>query len=483
MPLARFHLARAFGLATTGLAILPLAAHAYQGTFSRYLADDFCTADSLARMGFVPSQAHWYLTWSGRYMSTLMISLAQSVGPRLTPWLPSLVLLAWVAAGLYLAHRLHTVGAPTAWAVGLPLVTLHAFATLEGAPSVYQSLYWQTGMVTYLLPLILLLVYGGWLWPLAIGRAHPRVLGAGCMLSLGSAFLLGGFSETYVALQTSVLGLGLLLVWTLSGRGGRLRGSALVGCGLAGSILSGLALALAPGTQVRIGLMPPRPDAARLIEATLRDGYLFLARTVKEMPEGIALAILIPLLLILLHNSREATLAKEGDASRRKMALALVILPVLTPLLMLSTIAPYEYAISSYPDARVLVAPVFTLIGGLVLWGACLGRLLAQLVAPWPTRANVLVIALAAAAVAALATASVRETSEILGTVEVSRAYAESWDTRDMRLRQARAAGLESVAAASLRHMGGLAEIGRDPNEWINRCVAGTYGLGAVVAK
>jgi len=31
--------------------------------------------------------------------------------------------------------------------------------------------------------------------------------------------------------------------------------------------------------------------------------------------------------------------------------------------------------------------------------------------------------------------------------------------------------------------MGGLAEIGRDPEEWINRCVAGTYGLEAVVAK
>jgi hypothetical protein len=31
--------------------------------------------------------------------------------------------------------------------------------------------------------------------------------------------------------------------------------------------------------------------------------------------------------------------------------------------------------------------------------------------------------------------------------------------------------------------LAGLAEIGHDPEEWINRCVAGTYGLGSVVAK
>jgi hypothetical protein len=31
--------------------------------------------------------------------------------------------------------------------------------------------------------------------------------------------------------------------------------------------------------------------------------------------------------------------------------------------------------------------------------------------------------------------------------------------------------------------MGGLAEIGRDPKEWINRCLAGAYDLNSVVAK
>ncbi len=37
--------------------------------------------------------------------------------------------------------------------------------------------------------------------------------------------------------------------------------------------------------------------------------------------------------------------------------------------------------------------------------------------------------------------------------------------------------------ASSLRHMGGLAEIGEDRAEWINVCIAGAYDVGAVVAK
>ncbi len=93
------------GLAAGLLALVPLGAHAYLGTFSRYLADDFCTAQTLRRFGFAASQSYWYTSWSGRFSSTFVISLTQSVGPRLTPWLTSLAILLWLAAGVTLARR------------------------------------------------------------------------------------------------------------------------------------------------------------------------------------------------------------------------------------------------------------------------------------------------------------------------------------------------------------------------------------------
>ena len=487
-PLSR--LLTPLGLLAGSLALLPLAAHAYLGTFSRYIADDFCTASSLRRLGFAASQAYWYDTWSGRYSFTFVVSLAQAAGPRLTPWLPSLALLAWLAACLYFGRRVLGDSLRKGWPIWIPIGAIHAFVTLRGAPNVYQSLYWQTGMTTYVLPMALAIAYLGWMWPFATGgpeSTKPGFFGRPGFglgsVSFGAAFLLGGFSETYVALQTTALGIGLFLSLAFAEKEYRVRAATLVGCGLVGSILAGLVLALAPGTQVRSGLMSPHPALAELAQATLKDGYLFLARTVKGSPEAIALAVGLPCALILIRDLVAAADGANGKGMRRRTVAALILLPALTPVLMLSTIAPYEYAISSYPDARVLVSTMFVLAGGLVVWGAALGRLLAGIRVLQSGRGSLAAIGLAGIATLGLAVTSIQTASSTLDSAPVARSYAQTWDKRDTDLRRIGAAGEEPVVTPSLRHMGGLAEIGRDPEEWINRCVAGTYGLEAVVAK
>ena len=481
-PLSRLLLP--LGLLAGSFALLPLAAHAYLGTFSRYLADDFCTASSLRRLGFVASQAYWYETWSGRFSFTFVVSLAQAVGPWLTPWLPSLALLAWLAAWLYFGRRVLGDSLRMGWPVWIPIGAVHAFATLHGAPSVYQSLYWQTGMTTYVLPMVLAIAYVGWMWPYATGGAESTKPGfRRGFVGFGVALLLGGFSETYVALQTTALGMGLLLSLAFVEKEDRAKAATLIGFGLMGSILAGLVLALAPGTQVRSGLMPPHPALAELVRATLKDGYLFLARTVKGSPAAIALAVGLPCSLILIRDLAATARDSIGEGMRRRTVTVLIFLPVLIPVLMLSTIAPYEYAISSYPDARVLVSTMFVLAGGLVVWGAALGRLLAGIPVLRSRRGFLAAIGLAGIAALGLAMASIQAASSTLDSAPVARRYAQTWDKRDADLRRIAQAGEEPVATPSLRHMGGLAEIGRDPEEWINRCVAGTYGLEAVVAK
>ncbi len=462
-------------------AALPLAAHAYVGTFARYIADDFCTASSLRRLGFLESQAYWYESWSGRYSYTFVVSLTQAVGPGLTPWLPFLVLLAWVAAVVYAARR--WLGGGVLLPATIALAGVHVFTTLEGSPGVYQSLYWQTGMITYTLPLVLSLVYAAWLWRNAAGDHRPRNLTLACAISIGSAFLLGGFSETYVALQTAALTLLLFSLPLVVPRGRRTRAAWLVGAGLAGSFLAGLMIALAPGTQARHALMPAAPDLQTWAVATLKDGYLFLARTVKGSPQAIVLAIVVPCLLMLWRGLADSHVAQVEDGDPRGLLFPLLLLPVATPILMLTTIAPYEYAISSYPDARVLITTMFVLISALVIWGACLGRLLASLTRMRSAPAAIGGLILAILVAIGLLAVSIQTTRTILAEADVGRDYARSWDVRDEKLRASAAAHADQVAAASLRHMAGLAEIGRDPDEWINRCVAGTYGVGSVVAK
>jgi hypothetical protein len=187
--------------------------------------------------------------------------------------------------------------------------------------------------------------------------------------------------------------------------------------------------------------------------------------------------------LILIRDLAAAAAGSNGKEMRRRTVAALILLPALTPVLMLSTMTPYEYAISSYPDDRVLVSTMFVLAGGLVVWGAALGRLLAGIPVLQSRRGSLAVIGLAGIASLGLAVASIDTASSTLDSAPVARSYAQTWDKRDADLRRIGPGGGGQVATPSLRHMGGLAEIGRDPEEWINRCVAGTYGLEAVVAK
>jgi hypothetical protein len=454
-------------------ASVAIVAHGYLGTFGRYIADDFCTASTLRRLGFVQSQVNWYTTWTGRYAYTFVVTLTQVVGPALTPWLPALALAGWGAAVVFAVQRLQ--GRSTPLLASTSIGAIHVFSTLRGAPNVYQSLYWQTGMVTYTLPLILGVVYASWLWRTVTEGTPRRAQAAGG--SLAAAFVLGGFSETHVALQTTMLLLFLLSLpqWVHERKRD---GALIVGGGLLGSILGALTIALAPGTQVRRGLMPAPPELGPWIEATLRDGYLFLARTVKGSPEAVILAILVPLLLVVLLTWR----SPDVPVRPRGSYAALVALPLATPVVMLSTIAPYEFAISSYPDGRVLITTMFVLVSALVLWGGNLGNLLCR--ASWSRSAAFAAapVALSVLVVIGLTATSLRSTAANLATSDAARAYAESWDTRDENLRRV-PADSELVPAASLRHMGGLAEIGHDPQEWINLCVAGTYGLHSVVAK
>ena len=65
------------------LSLLPLAAWACLGFFTRYLADDYSTSSVLLKKGFWQMQTVWYSTWSGRYSFTFLVSLVELAGVRL----------------------------------------------------------------------------------------------------------------------------------------------------------------------------------------------------------------------------------------------------------------------------------------------------------------------------------------------------------------------------------------------------------------
>jgi hypothetical protein len=473
----------AFIASLIGLAaLIALAAHAYMGQFSRYIADDFCTAGTLATQGLWQSQQYWYVNWSGRYSFTFFMSLSQLLGSRLTPALPAIALLAWMAASAILLRlMLIGLGRQSGLSLALVLASLLIFGIVQGAPNIYQSLYWQTGMFTYVVPLILWTIYVAWLLALPSKQQRDIDPWMQSLLAAVTALVIGGFSETFASLQAAALAMGLGLLVLDRKREGSRRLLHPLTAAFAGALLAMVAIIAAPGNAVRAGTLPARQSLLAALFRSLRDGYIFSVWAARNNTVMVILLVAVPLVLIWLFARPVKDAGLDG---RRHMRLftKVIFIPAATALLVLATIVPYEYGIGSYPDGRVLITSIWVLACGLVLWGISLGELAVATVSKRPpARSAMLILGLVLAGLACRQASL--EFSQALQKQQQAVAYAAAWDKRDEILRAASAGGRGKVEAASLRHMGGLAELDKDPSVWINRCIAQAYGLDQVVAK
>jgi hypothetical protein len=453
-------------LAGSMVAILAtLTSHAHIGTFSRFLADDFCTYGSLRSHGFFGSQLEWYLHWSGRFSFTWMMNSLHLIGPSVTPWLGVVVLIAWVLAGTLAFRSLTGWGLLGLKGLGLAGLSLtFSMATFSLAPDLYQVLYWQTGLITYSVPLMLLLALGAWL----IRRSEQTESlssWSAVLLAAGLSFVIAGFSETIALLQAVLMG--LLAAWvSLMPNADRDLKVLLWAC-VVGSV-AGLGLvAAAPGNAVRQGLMPERAPLPLILQRAFRDAYLFSYSVVKWKWPLLAIAGLAPL-------AWRSVLHRPGSDDKTRQAAPpwtlLLGFPVLAYSLVAAVMFPSEYALSSYPDGRVLVTAAAVVVALL----PSLSRL--QL---FPAMTVVVVLSLSALVVQQSLVA-IDADGEILTD---ARPFAARWDQRDAQIREAASAGASRMEVASLTHMAGLAEVERDPDTWINRCIAESYGLRSVTPK
>ena len=460
------------------LMVVPLLGHAYIGTLSRYLADDYCTTGTLRELGFFGSQLRWYLTWSGRFSFTFMVNLIEVIGPWIVPFLTALVLLIWLAGLTQLIRRLPgPLGGSGARRSAMLLGMVVLLGTLDGTPDVYQSLYWMTGMVTYSLPLVLVAFYAAWL----IKRVNWKNSLWIVLLSGLFAFSMGGFSETYVTTQTTILAVIVVIILPQRKDPNRGRKLALIGSGLVGSLLALVVIVAAPGNQMRIALMPEQADFVSIVVQSVYDTYLFIRITISDSWQTLALVVLLPLTLTAFADAETSNAPGRAQSFRRSL-LRLSMIGITASLAMVASVFPSEYATANYPAERALITTGYIMTLALAFGGAEIGFALSQSIRQF-SRLRILQI-----------TASILLLSLVGFNVFASLAYrqaqypraskfAASWDDRDHEIRKAVSRGEEDIAVRSLPHMAGLAEVEADPDAWINRCISQSYGLRSVVAK
>ncbi|MEW5745313.1 MAG: DUF6056 family protein [Nitrospirota bacterium] len=456
--------------------LLPLAAHAYIGSFSRFLADDYCSAGMARLEGVLGGAAYWYMHWTGRFSANLLDALAGYIGPGITPYAPAAALMAWLAVlsfPLYQCSPVSEKGQERY--LSLLMAAAILFTTLEITPNAAQSLYWGQGMRSVVPPLILASAYAG-----LVLYYQQRLQSSGSssvllMVSGAVTFVAGGFGETYAVLQTSAL---LVLLMVVMADAGHSRRNLLVfvAAGLLGSALAMVTIVAAPGNKFRQALYPPPPGIEELLRVAMRSMLDFIKTIVASKRHLSSLLGLVALSAMMGHGAFRA--GNPAAPSGRKDP-GLLALPPIALVLLLSCFVPAAYGMSGAPPKRTLIIPCFVLTCALTAWGYLAGqalyrtgyRLPEKKRLPWrPAIAAIVFITLLNTSWAAC---------RIVRLQPAASRFAADWDRTDALIRSAKTEGLGSITIAPLRNWAGLGPLGvSDPrNDWVNKCAGDYYGL------
>ncbi len=224
-------------------------------------ADDFNFANKLIEEGFLKSQYSTYLTWSGRYTSTAIISGFIAAFDLLRGFwlLPLFMIVTTGASFVALAHSIWKESKPalSIWCYGLALTALY----LSGLPSTSETMYWLAGGISYQLGNSLYVLLLAALIKLHRGEGTTRLVVATGFLVL----VIAGLNETIMLLQSMTLA--VMATYAFARKTPqRYRLLMLTLTSLVGAAI----VAAAPGNAVRSSFYPAAHDIAFSIKESIR---------------------------------------------------------------------------------------------------------------------------------------------------------------------------------------------------------------------
>jgi hypothetical protein len=463
------------GVSTTSLALI---LYGYLGTFSRFYADDFCMSGYVTRLGFWQAQWFQYTSWSNRFSGMFLLSASDIFGRSMIRYWTSLTILFWVIGltwALLKIIDLLSLDVPK-WTTIIVAEWTVLFSILL-APQIYQSLFWRIGLITYTIPLVLLsfligILVQGYLKLKENSRAWYWMAGAGLL-----AFLGGGLSETYLALQISLLVLVYLLLVINNNKEILRLGSKPVGCALLGAIISLVIVLAAPGNAVRQGALPAHPAIFEFAKMIVSNSFLFIYISMKNNAFQMLLAFIAPMMFIYFAGIRTTLRIKPSS-----LVLVAFLSPILLYVLTTAVMAPAAFAESSYPDGRVLMDASFLLVVFLVTEGILLGMILSQLHnfagEPVPAKLQIL----SGLIILMMILYPLYDSYRSLRAIPEYRTSATAWDARDNRIKTAVPLGVDQIVETSLAAPGHLVDLSTDPKYWVNTCMAYFYDIGTITA-
>ena len=455
---------------------LPLLLWACAGGFSRMEADDYAVAASARHMGLWASQWYWYDHWHGRFAMQFSLDGLAIALPGQVWFLPPVCLLGWAAATAFALRSgaaLLGILLPRLWAAALAAAGVWAGVWLTPRPE--QATWWESGLLTYLVPLAFLSFWAGMaarvVYRQQTAEAVPRRANALTLLGLaGLAFVAGGFSETATGVFLLWLSAGALLL--------AIRRSAALPvllAGLIGAAAAAIVMVHAPGNLIREAYCRPAPSFAFWWGRTWQAALFFTELRLWANETA---------LFALGGMAALAALGLPAPPPRRLLpglaALGLVVIPALCLASVVLCFGLTVYATSSSLPPRAELLPAALVAAAVFSLAATAGLLLRA----WTIRAPYRLQAAGAAAVALTAASCTWAclpdwTGSGRSAVGTMAAHARLCDRQTAFLA---ASSGHAVRLADLPSPYAPSPVGGDPSSWPNRAVASYYRLPLVVA-
>jgi len=446
---------------------LALSVYVLNGSFTRYLADDYCIATDARGADLVGQALAWYDNASGRLAQFVTLLLAFGAaegagggGSWVVRLAPAALIVVTAASFILLARE----GLTTfererpSWlrasAAGLALLA----AAMAATPQFVQSFFWLTGITTYpiTIPFIALsgaLAARAWRGQHGIGAA----LTAGALL--GSAAL---YSEPAATLIVALSGL-LLLAALIDNLRDHRRILFFAVC--TAFALAALAIiVLAPGNSVRQATFSAAPSLLDTVLKSVSYASLYLVGGVAVFaPYASFLALAAGALI----GGTRTTEVVERRRRRLLRGVAVIMLALLA--LVMTFMFPGLYATGEPPPARtfILIQWLIALALGLLGW-AVGGRLRG-----WMPQGVVVLGVVACLSALWIVVAQARWTPQYTS-------YAVAWDAQDAQLRALDGDAQVTPLDFDLSTAGGLESLTDEKGFWVNTCAARYYGLNSV---
>jgi len=442
----------------------PLVIHVYLGSYSRFIADDFCSSAVARSQGIFRGSLFWYLNWNGRFSANFLDSLFGYLGPAMTPFATGLAVTAWLVA-LAMAVRQLKREAQN-WIIAAMVL----FAVLYVIPLVGQSLYWGQGMRSVVPPLIL-----GTIYVALIAKRSKSTDRAGLLLLIAAGlltFIAVGFAETYFAVQTTAIVFAVVIpaVFKTYAPANKRNYFLLLIAGLVGSLAGGLLMFVAPGNKFRQSAFPPPPPILELLSISWRG--------LREFFELVVLAPGKWYIWVGLICGGFILGLQVLQPRRRRDVWSLVWLPVAGFVLLLACWVPMAWGTSLTLAFRTFIIPAYVLVGLVTCWGYIAGQVCRNAFAdriPAIATTLPLIILLAFGILAA------GISREMWQQRSLFTGYARRWDEREEMIQRAKSQGLSYAVVLRQHNWAALDEIAVDPKiTWLTKCVHDYYGINVI---